>query len=473
MCETKVVQIPAECGPLDLDRPHFVGIGGAGMSALARVLAEQGARVTGSDVRASEVTEQLSSLGCRIHIGQRAENLDQPSVVVWSSAIAEDNAELAAARAAGIPLAHRSHVLAHLMNAAGRTSVVVAGTHGKSTTTAMLATALGERDASFAGGAALLAGANAHHGSGSVFVAEGDESDRSLTHYRPHVAVLLNLEDDHPETFAGVEEIHALARDFTAGAQVLVVCADDPGARALTADVRGQHALDIVTFGEAADADVRITSLQSTGWGSRVTVEDRDGRPVTMRLRVPGRHNALNAVAAFTTGRVLKVPAAELAEQLGQFAGIEGRMSLVGTTHEGATVLGSYAHHPTALAADLAAARTLTSGRVIAVCEPRGAQRTALMGTAMGRALAAADEVVLLPVHSTMPATADRPGLAEIAAAVTGAGGRVHQALDAGQAADLVATAAGPGDLVLAVTTNQTVHLGASILTPGAAAACA
>ncbi|WP_406002377.1 UDP-N-acetylmuramate--L-alanine ligase [Streptomyces sp. NBC_00829] len=469
MTETRRVQIPIECGPLDLSSPHFAGIGGAGMSALARLLAEQGEQVSGSDIRTTLGMEQLRAVGCRIHLGHRAENLKEPSVVVWSSSIEGDNPELVAARRAGIPTAHRSQVLSQLMNGAAQ-SVVVGGTHGKSTTTAMLAVALDRRDPSWAGGGAVLGGRNARHGSRSLFIAEGDESDRSITAYRPQVAVVLNVDDDHPETFVDVSEIVEVFRDFVRGSRGLVVSADDPGAQALTALVRDQEGLRVVTFGESEGADVRITSIEAEGTCTWVTLRDLDGVMVTVALRVPGHHNALNAAAAFTAGRVLGVESGELAAGLGRFAGIERRMSLVGTA-DGVTVRDSFAHHPTAIAADLKAARSLTAGSVVAVFEPCGWTRTAALGPAMGRALAGADKAVLLPVTSTLSSPISEVTTDEIAAAVIEHGGRVHQAAGHAEAAGLLAGLVRPGDLVLTMGTGDVNLLGAQLLADRAATA--
>ncbi|MBT2539778.1 UDP-N-acetylmuramate--L-alanine ligase [Streptomyces sp. ISL-44] len=438
------------------------------MSALARMLVEQGAQVSGSDLNTTDVTEHLVAAGCRIHAGHHVSHLKEPSVVVWSSVIAEDNLELAAARSAGIAIAHRSHVLAQLMNDGGRRSVVVAGTHGKSTTTAMLAAALGQRDPSWAGGGALLDGTNAHHGAGDVFIAEGDESDRSITHYRPGVAVLLNADHDHPENYVDLAETIAVFRDFALAAETLVVSADDPGARAVTELVRGREGLRVVTFGQSKGADVRVTGIEAAGPCTWVQLEDLDGTPVTLTVRVPGIHNALNAVAAFAAGRVLGMDAVELAAGLGGFEGIERRMSLAGTA-DGVSVYDSFAHHPTAISADLAAARTLTTGRTVVVFEPRGWARTAALGADMGHALAAADEIVVLPVYSTVSVLAAGISTDEMAKAAVAAGGRVHQVTGLGEAEGVVAGLVRPGDLVLLMGTGDVNSLGARILAHRAA----
>ncbi|MCZ0984368.1 Mur ligase domain-containing protein [Streptomyces diastatochromogenes] len=250
MVETRYVEIPPPAGPLDLSRPHFVGICGAGMSALAHLLAGRGAQVSGSDLRMGESATALEEAGCRVRAGHDAANTVGASVVVWSSVIDAANPEIIAARAAGVPVAHRSHVLTQLVAEADR-SVVVAGTHGKSTATMLLAAAVGHLHPSWVAGAAPAGSVNGRTGSG-LLIAEGDESDRSVALYRPDVAVVLNADDDHPETFAGTGDVVATLTDFAAGARALVVCADDAGAREVANRVRGHGDVQVVTFGASA-----------------------------------------------------------------------------------------------------------------------------------------------------------------------------------------------------------------------------
>lgn len=463
MCETRNLIVPPLGEPSDLSRPHLIAIGGAGMSALALLLAEQGSHVTGSDLRPSTVTARVQSAGCRVHIGHDAAHLDSPSVVVWSSGIEESNPEMIAARAAGIPVVHRSHVLAQLLGGAD-TSVIVGGTHGKSTTTGMLATALSALSPSWAGGAALLGGLNAQHGTGSLFIAEGDESDRSIRLYRPEVAVVLNVDDDHPETFADRADAIDVFAEFAGQARTLVVSADDPGARELTGRVRDRDGLRVVTFGESGGADIRVTAIEPTGTGHTVTVTDLDGAAVTFTVQVPGRHTAMNAIAAYATGRVLGVPAADLADGLGRFSGVERRMTVAGIS-DGVTVRESFAHHPTAIAADLGTAKALTGGRIVVVFQSTGTTRTAVLGEAMGRALAAADDVIVLPVHATVPSPLGAVTTESIETAAVASGARVYPAATLEQAAALAADRARPGDLVITMGTGGVAALGAEILT--------
>ncbi|MGQ4442895.1 UDP-N-acetylmuramate--L-alanine ligase, partial [Streptomyces violaceoruber] len=310
--------------PTAMDRPHFIGIGGAGMSGIAKILAQRGAEVAGSDAKESATADALRALGAPVHIGHAAEHLAaDASCVVVSSAIREDNPELVRAAELGIPVVHRSDALAALMN--GLRPIAVAGTHGKTTTTSMLAVSLSELDLgpSYAIGGDLDApGSNALHGEGEIFVAEADESDRSFHKYAPEVAIVLNVELDHHANYASMDEIYESFETF-AGKIVpggtLVIAADHEGARELTRRLAGR--VRTVTYGESEDADVRILSVVPQGLKSEVTVV-LDGAELTFAVAVPGRHYAHNAVAALAAGAALGVPAAELAPALAAYTGV-------------------------------------------------------------------------------------------------------------------------------------------------------
>ncbi|MFJ3905673.1 UDP-N-acetylmuramate--L-alanine ligase [Streptomyces sp. NPDC090025] len=461
MCETRNIHIPAYVGGIDLSRPHLVAIGGAGMSALAHLLVRRGAHVSGSDIRTTDVTRALAAVGCHVHLGHDAAHVDDPSVVVWSSGVEQDTPELVAARAAGVPVVHRSHVLAQLLSEAHR-SVVVGGTHGKSSTTAMLATALRSLSPSWAGGGALIGGVNAAHGSGGVFVAEGDESDRSIAAYRPDVAVVLNVDDDHPETYVDRDDVLGVFETFARGSRHLVASADDEGTRALVERVRSS-CVDVTTVGESEGADFRVVAIEQQAARSRVVVREPDGATTSFTVRVPGGEMALNAAAAFVAGRVLGVDASELADGLGRFQGIQRRMSMVGEA-SGVIVRDSFAHHARAIEADLAAGRALTSERLIVAFQPCGWTRTMAQGPDLGRALAVADEVVLLDVHSTVTPPFSGMTTEGLEKAVVEHGGRLHRVHGHEQAADVVASLTGPGDLVLTMGTGDVTALGTVIL---------
>jgi UDP-N-acetylmuramate--alanine ligase len=456
--------------PPDLDRPHFIGIGGAGMSGIAKILAQRGARVAGSDAKDSETAQALRALGATVHIGHDAAHLaPDASAVVVSSAIREQNPELAAARERGLPVVHRSDALAALM--AGTRPIAVAGTHGKTTTTSMLAvalTALG-LDPSYAIGGDLDApGSNARHGDGGIFVAEADESDRSFHRYAPEVAVVLNVELDHHANYASLEEVYESFETFVGKVRpggTLVVSADQPGAVELTSRVRDTGALRVVTVGESEGADLRITRISPRGLTSEVSVL-LDGRMLTFTVSVPGRHYASNAVAALAAGIAAGVPARNLASALAKYTGVKRRLQLKGEA-AGVQVIDSYAHHPTEMAADLEAVRqaaTADGSRVLVVFQPHLFSRTKELGVEMGAALALADASLVLDIY---PAREDPlPGVtsALIVDAARAAGADVTAVHDAGAIAEAVAGMAKPGDLVLTMGAGDVTDLGPRIL---------
>ncbi len=451
----------------DLHAPHFIGIGGAGMSGLAKILAVRGAKVSGSDAKESETVLALRELGAEVHIGHAAENLPAgTSSVVVSSAIRTDNPELAAARERGIPVVHRSDALAALMG--GRRALAVAGTHGKTTTTSMLAVSLGELglDPSYAIGGDLDApGSNAHHGTGEIFVAEADESDRSFHKYAPEVAIVLNVELDHHANYASMEEIYESFETFVGRivpGGTLVVSADHEGARELTARVAGRPGLNVVTVGAAEDADVRVRSVVARGMTSEVTVE-LDGAERVFTVSVPGRHYAHNAVSALAAGVALGVPAADLAKAIGSYTGVRRRLQLKGEV-AGVQVIDSYAHHPTEMTADLEAIREAATGRVLVVFQPHLFSRTQQLAEEMGQALALADASVVLDIY---PAREDPiPGVTSelIIDAARRAGADVTAEHFFAAAPALLAGLARPGDLLLTMGAGDVTNLGPEIL---------
>ncbi|PZT77358.1 MULTISPECIES: UDP-N-acetylmuramate--L-alanine ligase [unclassified Streptomyces] len=455
--------------PAAMERPHFIGIGGAGMSGIAKILAQRGAKVAGSDAKESPTADALRALGATVHIGHAAAHLaDDASCVVVSSAIRADNPELVRAAELSVPVVHRSDALASLMG--GLRSLAVAGTHGKTTTTSMLAVALGELglDPSYAIGGDLAGpGTNAAHGEGDIFVAEADESDRSFQKYDPDVAIVLNVELDHHANYASMDEIHESFETF-AGKIVpggtLVVSADQSGAAELTRRVRETlPALTVVTYGEAEDADVRVHKITPRGLTSEVTLV-LGGKFLTFTVSVPGRHYALNAVAALAAGIALGIPAHNLASALGKYTGVKRRLQLKGEA-AGVQVIDSYAHHPTEMTADLEAMRGAASeARLLVVFQPHLFSRTRELGTEMGQALALADASVVLDIY---PAREDPvPGVtsALIIDAATAAGADVTAVHDKAEVPAVVAGMAKPGDLVLTMGAGDVTDLGPRIL---------
>ncbi|MEV5734791.1 UDP-N-acetylmuramate--L-alanine ligase [Streptomyces sp. NPDC052292] len=452
--------------PAAMDRPHFIGIGGAGMSGIAKILAQRGAEVAGSDAKDSATAEALRALGATVHIGHAAGHLaDDASCVVVSSAIREDNPELARAAELGIPVVHRSDALAALME--GLRPIAVAGTHGKTTTTSMLAVSLGElglRPSYAIGGDLDAPGSNALHGEGDIFVAEADESDRSFHKYAPEVAIVLNVELDHHANYASMDEIYESFETF-AGRIVpggtLVISADHQGARELTRRLSGK--VKCVTYGEAEDADVRVLSVVPQGLRSQVTAV-LDGQELTFTVSVPGRHYALNAVAALTAGAALGVPADGLASALAAYTGVKRRLQLKGEA-AGVQVIDSYAHHPTEMTADLEAMRAAAGdARILVVFQPHLFSRTQELGKEMGQSLALADASVVLDIY---PAREDPiPGVTSelIIEAARAAGADVTAVHEKAESPAVIAGMAKPGDLVLTMGAGDVTDLGPKIL---------
>jgi UDP-N-acetylmuramate--alanine ligase len=462
-----------------MDRPHFIGIGGAGMSGIAKILAQRGARVAGSDAKESETAEALRALGVTVRIGHTAGHLDDDATsVVVSSAIRAENPELVRAAELGIPVVHRSDALAGLMG--GLRSIAVAGTHGKTTTTSMLAVALTTlgQDPSYAIGGDLAGpGTNARHGLGGVFVAEADESDRSFQKYDPEVAVVLNVELDHHANYASMDEIYESFEAFVAKVRPggTLIVGEHAGARELARRVAGQDGLNVVRVGEDADADVRILAITPHGMTSEVTVL-LDGAELTFTVSVPGRHYAHNAVAALAAAvRVLDGPdgrdvpggptPAGIAAALTAYTGVGRRLQLKGEA-AGVQVIDSYAHHPTEMTADLEAMRGVagTDRRLLVVFQPHLFSRTQELGTEMGQALALADASAVLDIY---PAREDPiPGItsALIIDAARTAGADVTHLADKTAVAGVIAGMAKPGDLVLTMGAGDVTDLGPLIL---------
>lgn len=454
--------------PTAMERPHFIGIGGAGMSGIAKILAQRGAKVAGSDARDSETAQALRAHGATVHIGHAAGHLaDDATCVVVSSAIRADNPELARAAELGIPVVHRSDALAGLMD--GLRPIAVAGTHGKTTTTSMLAVSLSALglDPSYAIGGDLDApGSNAHHGEGDIFVAEADESDRSFHKYTPQVAIILNAELDHHANYASMEEIYASFETFVGkipAGGTLVIAHGQAGAAEIAGRVSGNPDLTIVTYGEEPTADVRITKITPRGLTSEVTVVI-DGRMLTFTVSVPGRHYAHNAVAALAAGVALGIPAHNLASALGKYTGVKRRLQLKGEA-AGVQVIDSYAHHPTEMTADLEAIRGAAGdSRILVVFQPHLFSRTQELGKEMGQALALADASVVLDIY---PAREDPiPGITSeiIIDAARAAGADVTPERSKEAVADVIAGMAKPGDLVLTMGAGDVTDLGPAIL---------
>jgi UDP-N-acetylmuramate--alanine ligase len=387
--------------PEELGKLHFVGIGGSGMSGIARLFLEAGYTVTGSDVRHSANVDTLRALGATIAIGHDAANVGDADTLVVTGALWQDNPEYQLALAKGLPVLHRSQALAWLINRSRL--VAVAGAHGKTTSTGMIITGLlglGQDPSFVNGGVIASLGRSSQTGTGDLFVVEADESDGSFLLYDTAVALITNVDPDHLDHYGSLEAFEDAFVTFAREAdEFVVVSSDDPGAVHVTGRLREQAPEKrVITFGEAEDADVRVHSIVTDGPVS-FSLHYR-GEDYSARLRVPGRHNAVNAGGAFAvlTGLGFE-PAAALAA-IAEFGGTERRFELHGTV-AGVSVYDDYAHHPTEVAAALSAARTVVGdGRIIAVHQPHLYSRTRLFAKEFAETLETyADETVVLDVY--------------------------------------------------------------------------
>jgi UDP-N-acetylmuramate--alanine ligase len=450
-----------------LGRVHFVGVGGAGMSGIARILLARGLQVSGSDAKDSRELAALRVLGADVHVGHRAEHVASADTVVVSTAIREDNVELVQARRLGLPVLRRAEALAAVM--ADRKGVAVAGTHGKTTTTSLLTVALQHcgADPSFAiGGSLNDSGVNAHNGSGRLFVAEADESDGSFLLLSPFAAIVTNIEADHLDyyvTAAAVADAFDAFADTVEPGGFVVACADDPGATRMAA-AAGSRGVSVRTYGESAAADVRIERLRLVGTRSEFQVVAHGRRLGQVELRIPGRHNALNATAALTAGLGLGLPEGALRDGLAGFTGTRRRFELKGAAR-GVRVFDDYAHHPTEIIAVLRAAREVAAGgRVVVAFQPHRYSRTAAFRREFGEALALADEVVVLEVYAAGEDPVPGASGAGVAAAVTLPPDRVLFEPSWSAVPARLAERARSGDVVLTLGAGDVTMLGPETL---------
>ncbi|MEV0149654.1 MULTISPECIES: UDP-N-acetylmuramate--L-alanine ligase [unclassified Nonomuraea] len=447
----------------DLGRVHFIGIGGAGMSGIARILIKRGVRVSGSDARSSDLVGELRRLGATVHIGHAASHIKDVDTVVVSTAIRDSNPELGEALKQGLRIIPRAAALASVM--AGRTAVAVAGTHGKTTTSSMLTVALQKcgADPSYCvGGQLVTTGLGADEGSGEVFVAEADESDGSFLMLAPDIAVVTNVEADHLDNYGDPRAVHdSFARFAERIGSLLIACADDPGAAELAETARARG-LRVRTYGAAGD--LRVTDVRPDGFGTRFTIEGRGD----VRLAVPGAHNALNATAVIAVADELGLPFEEIRDGLAAFGGAKRRFESKGEAG-GVAVFDSYAHHPTELAADLRAARDVVAsysgdGRVVAIFQPHLYSRTRFFADDFGTALALADEVIVLDVYGAREDPEPGVSGAMVAGRVPLPAERVAYAPDRSAVPSLAASRARPGDIVLTMGAGDVTELGPQIL---------
>ncbi len=485
-----------------LGRVHFTGIGGAGMSGIARIMLARGIQVSGSDSTPSALLDDLHAHGARVCLGHEAGHLGDlgpGDTLVLSSAIRPDNPELAEATRRGMRILHRAAALASVM--AGRRVIAVAGTHGKTTTTSMLTTVLRECGADpgyVIGGILNETGLGAEDGAGMDFVAEADESDGSFLLLSPDVAVITNVEADHLDNYASLAEIEAAFATFAGqvGGMVLT-CADDPGAEAVAARLETLGRARVRRYGESMHADYRLSDIKTQGMTvSFAVTADRSpfGELLSqMTVQVPGRHNALNATAAFATAVELGFAPPRVTAALAGYRGARRRLELKGEA-DGVRVLDSYAHHPTELAADLRAARDIVAagsaegvrgerfppesrgglggivppegstadGRVIAIFQPHLYSRTRIFAAEFGAALGLADEVVVLDVYAAREDP--EPGVTGQLVAGAVPGGKARFLPDRTQIAPVIARIAQPGDVVLTMGAGDVTVLGPQLV---------
>jgi UDP-N-acetylmuramate--alanine ligase len=451
---------------------HFVGIGGAGMSGIARIMIARGVPVSGSDAKDSATLADLRNRGATVHIGHAATNVgSEVDTVVVSTAIRETNPELAEANRRGVRVLRRAAALAAVM--AGRRRVAIAGTHGKTSTTTMLTVAAQAcgADPSYAIGGDLAgtgpyAGSNAHDGAGDLFIAEADESDGSFLLLSPDVAVVTNVEADHLDQHGTAAAVAAIFERFAARITpggLLVTCADDPGAERLAA-VATALPPRIRRYGESAAADLRLVDVTVSATGTEYTAV-LDGQPAgRVRIPVTGRHMALNSAAALLTGLELGLPFGGLVAGLAGYGGVRRRFELKGAAG-GVRVYDDYAHHPTEIAAQLRAARTVAgAGRLVVGFQPHLYSRTAAFAAEFGAALGLADEVVVLDVFGARedPVPGVTGGL--VAGAVPLPAPQVRFEPDRAAVPAALAARARPGDLVITMGAGDVTLLGPDVL---------
>ena len=396
-----IIPPPPELVPAEkLGHVHFVGIGGAGLSGIARIMLARGMSVSGSDAKESRTLTALRALGATCHVGHDPAQVDGADTLVVSTAIKETNVEVVEARRRGLLLYSRAAALSAVME--GRRVAAVSGAHGKTTTSSMLAVALQHcgADPSFAiGGNFNDTGTNAHDGTGDIFVVEADESDRAFLQYSPEVAVVTNVDPDHLDMYETPEQYHQAFDEFVnciVPGGFLVVCVDDPGARLLAEAARGRG-VDVRTYGEAADADIRIDNVALRPLGSTFELVVHGRRQGSIDVHVAGRHHTWNAAAAYTAALGLGYPSGDVRDGLSSYTGTRRRFEYKGEAG-GVRVYDDYGHHPTEMLVNLRAAKGAVGdgGRVIVCFRPLRHTRTQFFFRELGEALGLADEVVVM-----------------------------------------------------------------------------
>jgi UDP-N-acetylmuramate--alanine ligase len=445
------MKLPREIGPI-----HFIGIGGIGMSGIAEVLINLGYTVQGSDASDNANVKRLRDKGAKVSIGHRAENLDVAEVLVVSSAIKRDNPELVAAREKRLPVVRRAEMLAELMRL--KSCVAIAGTHGKTTTTSMVAALLdaGNFDPTVINGGIINAyGTNARLGLGDWMVVEADESDGTFLKLPADIAIVTNVDAehlDHFKTFAAVQDAFVHFIENVPFYGFAVMCTDHPIVQRLVGRIEDRR---IITYGENPQADVRLVDLDHHDGRSRFAVQfrDRDGKLVhtiaDLALPMPGRHNALNATSAIVVARELKIPDDAIRKALAAFGGVKRRFTRAGNWH-GVSIIDDYGHHPVEIAAVLKAARESTKGQVIAVVQPHRYTRLQSLFEPFSTCFNDADTVIVAEVYPAGEAPIEGVDRDHLVAAIRARGHRqVIPLLGQPELASIVKELAKPGDYVV------------------------
>lgn len=438
--------------PLELGAIHFVGIGGIGMSGIAEVLLNHGYSVQGSDLKASKITERLEGLGAEVFIGQAARNLENADVVVISSAIKSGNAELDAARARGLPVVRRAEMLAELMRL--RSNIAVAGTHGKTTTTTMVAALLdaGELDPTVINGGIIHAyGSNARVGQGEWMVVEADESDGTFNRLPATIGIVTNIDPEHMEHWGDFDALRKGFLDFVSNIPfygVAVCCIDHPEVQALVGKITDRR---VVTYGFNAQADVRAVNLRYAGGSAFFDIALQNDEQVIRKcsLPMPGDHNVSNALAAVAVARHLGMKGEEIRQALASFGGVNRRFTKVGE-FDGITIIDDYGHHPVEIAAALKAARQSSEGRVITVHQPHRYSRLHDLFEDFCSCFNDADVVGITDVFAAGEAPIEGASRDDLVAGLSRHGHRdVHALKGEAELASFVSTHARPGDMVV------------------------
>ncbi|HZK24890.1 MAG TPA: UDP-N-acetylmuramate--L-alanine ligase [Oscillospiraceae bacterium] len=446
----------------DIKHIHFIGIGGYGMSALARVLLDIGYIVSGSDKKQSAITAMLQKEGAVVYQDHRGTNITGAELVIYSTAIAPDNVELVAAKQAKLPVWHRSELLAQFIN--GRFGIAIAGAHGKTTTTSMVAAVLtrGQLDpTAFIGGIFHEFNGNSRIGKSELVVAEADESDNTFLRYRPRIAVVTNIDADHLEHYQGDfrlllnayrEFLNNVAADGTA-----VLCADDPYLR----DMRPTHLRKVVTYG-LEEGDWRAENLQEEGWRTRFTVIGPTGMHGEIALPVPGRHNVLNALAAVAVAQELKVDFSAIREGLESFHGADRRFQILCQEND-IVVVDDYAHHPTEIRATIQATRAGHNKRLLIVFQPHRFSRTKCFFNEFVQAFAGADKVFLQQIYAASEKPLEGISSGKLAEEMRARGMDVTQLDRAEDIIEQVLAMAQPGDLIITMGAGDVTEIGHKI----------